>query len=450
MSGDCKARDVDDGTFPQWNELFGCKAKKKNCCRQHDITPASVRQLDSCTGLLNHWARIDGAEGFNESRGLIWLHHPSTSAAGAAGSDAPPVVADMVLAVPDARWSPVMQYYVSCRFPGSTAVAKRRPYKIVMPPECPVIMELAVDHPRMDAYTRLWRSLCWYTSDEIATEMLLSGPAHEWQLVPLVWQLPDKCTNLLQLEILDVGPVISAATVAKKTKTVVAKDMWNKEFDGVNPFSDAVSHGGGLADGTCGTGEADDMSEREEHSDTDMMAGVGFDHDALEHAEELAKETDDLWGAEPPAEGGSDHPLCPEGGAAATEEEVAMLFGGDAEPEHAAPVATTIAERVAACVVTEYGNVTCPVAPFTDVARVGRLAIRNKEKPEEMRSVEMVCHVHTGKGVRCAFARVRSKLSDHDWLTWLMQTQPLPDDASFEQRRDAAKAHKELFHILFP
>ena len=379
---------------------------------------------------------------------MIWLHHPSTSASEAAGSDAAPVVADMVLAVPDARWSPVMQYYVTCRFPNSISVDKRKPYKIHMPPEFPVLMEMAVGHPRMDAYTRLWRSLGHFLSDEIAQEMLLTGQAHEWQLIPLVWQLPDKCTDLLKLEILDVKPIISSARVA--SKTVVAEDMWKKEFDGVNPFSDAASHGGDFAVGASGTGgPADDMSEREEHSDTDMMAGVGFDHDALEHAEELAKEASDLWEAEPPAEG--EEPLAEgEGGAAATEEDVAMLFTSDSESVSAALVETTVAERVAACVVTGYGNVTCPLAPFTEVPRLGRLAERNLEKPAMFRTIEVVCSVHTGKGVRCQFARVRTKLSDHDWLTWLVQAQPLPEDASFEQRRDAAKAHGELFHVLFP
>ena len=116
--------------------------------------------------------------------------------------------------------------------------------------------------------------------------------------------------------------------------------------------------------------------------------------------------------------------------------------GGDPHVEE-----PTIDELIAATAIGPTGDVSCGLAPFSAMRRVGRVSTWPDHKPEFERSASVLCNIHSGRGVKCQVAKVRRLCDDKKALTWLYSVRSFPfrDAMTADERHSTAKDHMAVF-----
>ena len=414
---------------------------------------------------INSWAAAEGAAKFKMSESLLWLQDASAPAAvapdpSASGSSTdvpvPRPARDFIVAAIDARFQPVAQLYAPCHVLGSEAFAGSMP-RICMPSHFPFTVEICVAQPRMDWLTKRSRSVSIVTSAELALAM--AKLSSKWRMFPLVWRLPKDTDSLLQMEMVGHGEEF-----VPRPKRQVRMHVWHPELDGANHFqADPMDVGGaggghpppldgaGLVDRGAGVGlEDSDDSDLEDifqlgRADVESMGEAPLD---VAPDLDVAFDAGGVAPGSPGALGGVEDGAV---GAALSgpeddrAEELLADDGLEPEPPLPAPMAPSVEELVANSAISPYGNVTCTLAPYSSMARVGRLTTWPVERPLHLRSASMQCSLHTGSGVTCSLARARATVSDATLLKWLYMGEFLPAGASKDERRRLAVAHKALF-----
>ena len=196
---DVPRRCSQEGRLLTWSNLHGCYTKKQNVCRDHGVhSEDTINQVDSLTHLLVEWQMRVGRERLELCEELLWMHDRTCPHGGAGGSS--DVGKDMIVLVGDSRWQPRMTYHVPCHLQGSS-----RDVLHFNLPAFPFIATMAVSHPRMDRFTKMWKSLHMLTSDELALTLGNLLERQHWALIPLIWEEVEEGT-ILNLRVVGAHP----------------------------------------------------------------------------------------------------------------------------------------------------------------------------------------------------------------------------------------------------
>ena len=117
----------------------------------------------------------------------------------------------------------------------------------------------------------------------------------------------------------------------------------------------------------------------------------------------------------------------------------------DADPDGdaAVPAAYTVEDYVrVAKIEEEGGEVTCTIAPFSELPRFGRWSDWPKTTEPSKRSVGMRCYMHPN----CSITKRRQQVTDHQLLMWLCAGKVAPPGSSSLAREGLRDEHKGLFY----
>jgi hypothetical protein len=213
---------------------------------------------------------------------------------------------------------------------------------------------------------------------------------------------------------------------AKRPKKTAMSTNLPPEFDMGSPFDFAWAEGSAARDG------AD-------------VAGVGDQHDVEVRSD--GEEDDCLFRDDPPedfaeviAEGLEEEHLLPDFGHDEADHGESEPEEAEEEEEHdeATEAAERIERAIAESEITERGYINCPVDPWSskqpDIARITHWP---DGVPEWQQSMACRCYMHPG----CSLSRKRGAYTTQQILRWVYSMQPLPADATGEQRRAARDQH---------
>ena len=111
---------------------------------------------------------------------------------------------------------------------------------------------------------------------------------------------------------------------------------------------------------------------------------------------------------------------------------------GVEEPEeHEKPVAIVDRAVVEADLSHRLGYVRCPVDPWAAKDPVGRITFWPDGKPAHSQNIGVRCYMHPN----CSVSRKRLAFTTEQVLRWVFSMEPLPADATAEQKVAARQLH---------
>lgn len=111
-------------------------------------------------------------------------------------------------------------------------------------------------------------------------------------------------------------------------------------------------------------------------------------------------------------------------------------------PAERAPVLPTAAEAAAAASLGSHGDVTCDLAPWSDLPRIGRMSVWGNSGSQYAATR---CHLHRG----CSVAKSRRTATNHQFLTWLFSG-AMPEAGASNARLIAlGSEHKEVWRRMW-
>ena len=421
-----------------WSEAFGCYCNKKNICRVHGALPdEELETMDALTQRLSDWMSHVGKQGLIAGRALLWLRGVAHGAGDAAAE------LDIIAFVPDARFSPKMQYFIRCHLPCEA------PDRIeFVRPEYPFVVKFTVAPSR---YGDDHHHLRVQTSDEFAIEVARVG--RNWKLFTLHWEDPVELPGLMCLRVVGNDEEFVKERRSHPRRATVPDCFamgdplqCGRDAAAASRNNDAEIPPGGssdaLIDGAVDDVEADDLRAAFDAAPWDLL------EDMIEDVEDhfgmpeslLEPAADDVAGDDPMPDdvlAEADTPAGDEEAGPPDDGDDALLLAADTEageePE------ASLDDAVAAAVVTPLGYVSCPLCPFNHRAAWGRITTFPTTKPVHARSVACRCYCHSN----CSVVKPRRVASDAQLVRWLFSAK-LEGKPSRARVKELAAEHQAL------
>lgn len=232
---------------------------------------------------------------------------------------------------------------------------------------------------------------------------------------------------------------------------VVRKTVGDVWFDQVDPF----------ADGAAAASNASTAAVQEEPIDSDPEASGESDEEYAAAPADFAEDIYEACEEERNVPLLEDQPENGEGVEAAVEElsastSAAALVAAVADEQRDQAEHQVVAEQadqqaalqvardeaIRTCTRIKDGTyIITDVAPWSEMAQVGRITVTPKGAIPEKLSVACKCYMHP----TCSLMKKRLAVTDATLIRWLFAEAPMPYTASAEDRRKAAAAHKLKF-----